>query len=395
MYKFILLVVPLFYYYVLSFISLIVFSLGFYSDEIKTVGYFNGSIAYYSLFLFIFIGSTYLIWKIVPNKYKDLNFRLRHKKEILMISGLLLLFYFIPVLLYKPAFVNGLNRYQFTDLPYVDIFNIKLFLAILSFVWGAYASQEHKKLSKFTMLWIGFVLISFCYGEKSSGVIDSLIYFFCGYFLYRNKDIKFKTFFLLFLLFISFPFVLFIIQLFIINIPTSELSDAFLIRLARQGQVFWIAYEEFVNNNLRFENFGIFNYFSDELKGMKLIMYTFMPFDKYEAHSGSLAAGYPGILFFADNSLFSIIFMYATLSMLSILPFIVYFFILLRYRMHYLILFFIVFSMTVHLKIFQSGNIQLITNIKYIIFYFTMIILLFYLLSRKRRTPCELSETDK
>jgi hypothetical protein len=159
------------------------------------------------------------------------------------------------------------------------------------------------------------------------------------------------------------------IQLFVLNIPSSELSDAFFIRLARQGQVFWIAYEELINASVQANhsiNLNIFNYYYDGLNGMKLIMYTFMPIEQFESHNGSLAAGYPGILFLVDNNLLSLVLMYVFLSIVSIIPYIVYFFIILRYKLNYILLFFIVFAMTVHLKIFQSGNIHLLTNINYI-----------------------------
>ena len=396
MYKFIILIAPLLYYNILTLISLIVFSCGFYSDEIDRIGYFNGSITFYVLFIIISVLSYYIVWKFLPTRYKIIDFRLRYKNEVFFISGLLLFYYAIPVVWYQPAFILGINRYEFTDLPYVYLFNIKLFLAILSFVWGAYNAQSNKKISRFALLWLSFIVISFCYGEKSSGVIDSLIYFFCGYYLYKNQDIKFKTFVWLFTLIISFPFILFMIQLFVINIPSNELSDAFLIRLARQGQVFWIGYEELINSNVYSSgNFDIFNYYTNGLNGMKLLMYTFMPINQFESHSGSLAAGYPGILFLVDNNIIVLVFMYIFFACMSILPYIVYFFIILRYKLHYLVLFFIVFSMTVHLKIFQSGNMHLLTNMKYIIFYSVILMIVFYTLMRKRKNKIELSNLNK
>lgn len=394
MYKFLLLIAPLTYYNILTFISLIVFSLGFYSDEINAVGYHNGSISFFSLFLLLSIFSYYLVWKAIPNRLKDFSFKLKHKKEVIWISILFLLYYAIPIFIYKPTFILGINRYAFSDLPYVALFNIKLFLAILSFIWGAYASREEKKLSIFTFLWFSFIIISFSYGEKSSGVIDSIIYFICGLLLFRNKEIKLKTFTILLLLIISFPFILFTFQLFILQIPISELSDAFLIRLARQGQVFWIAYEELINSNISVSNLNILNYFSDELNGMKLIMYTFMPYDKFITHTGSLAAGYPGILFLINNDLLILILMYISFSIISIFPFVVYFFIILRCKYHYLLLFFIAFSITVHLKIFQSGNMHLLTNYKYILFYFFITILFVHVITKKPREKIEIRKVN-
>lgn len=384
--KFIILILPFLFFSFVLLLSLVVFENGIYSDEIDVIGYSNGSSPFFLLYLCISISVFLIIWLFIPNEIKSLDYNLSYHKSIIYISIVLLIYFLIPILLYGPSHFLGINRYEFNSLPYVKLFNIKLFLAVFSFVWGAYHSREENKYSIYLGLYLCFIFICIAYGEKNSGIIDSMIYFACGYFLYSVSKIKLISILKFFTIIIIIIIVIFSLQLLLLNVPISELVDSFLIRLGRQSQVFWGAYELGIISDIEYNiNWNGFNYYYEGLKGMKLIMYTLMSPDMYNIHSGSLAGGYPGILFLMTSDIIYLLILYIVLSIVFIIPFIVYFFLIFRVSYFPIILPFYIFAMTVHLKIFQSGNIFLLTNPKYVFFYcISLLLILLYFIKKEK-----------
>jgi hypothetical protein len=385
--KFFILLLPYLFFSLITLSSLYIFASGTYSDEIDVVGYDNGSLNFYLFYIFISILSFLFIWGLVPSRIKELSFQLKNKKMIVYLSIVLLFFYAIPIFLHGPSFLLGINRYEFNSLPYVKIFNIKLLLAVFSFIWGAYYSRDTKKFSIYLKLYFIFIFICLLYGEKASGILDSIVFFLVGYFLYSSKSFSFIKFTKIILPVLTIPILLFTIQLNLAG-TADNLIESFFIRVGRQCQVFWGAYEqEILTNAIRHEiDWSGLNYYYEGLKGMKLSMYNLMPTEMYNNHTGSLAAAYPGVLFFITNDMFYLILFYIVFSIIYIVPFIFYFLFILRISYSYIILPFYVFAMTVHLKIFQSGNIFLLTNPKYILFYsFILLFILFYFVKRLSR----------
>lgn len=385
--KFFILLFPYLFFSLIILSSLYIFATGIYSDEIDVVGYDNGSLSFFIMYMVISLFSFLFVWSLVPKGIKDLNYNLKSRKAVIYLSILLLLFYSIPIFLHGPSFLLGINRYEFNNLAYVKVFNIKLLLAIFSFVWGAYYSRDIKKFSIYLKLYLIFIFICLLYGEKASGILDSIVFFLVGYFLYSNKSFSFIKFTKIILPILTIPILLFTIQLNLVG-TADNLLESFFIRVGRQCQVFWGAYQqEILINAIRHEiDWRGLNYYYEGLKGMKLSMYNLMPTEMYNNHTGSLAAAYPGVLFFITNNMFYLILLYIVFSIIYIVPFIFYFLFILRISYSYIILPFYVFAMTVHLKIFQSGNIFLLTNPKYILFYsFIMLFILFYFVKRTCR----------
>lgn len=384
---FLLLIFTFLYYAVLTQVALYCFQSGIYSDEVNTIGFDNGSADFYLFYLAISVAAFFVFWRFIPKIGKNFDFDLRHRDAVAVVSMLLLCYFSVPLAIYGPALFSGMNRYAYQELPLVTIFNLKLFLALFSFVWGAFHTQYGKSTKKFLFFYLSYLFICVLYGEKASGIVDSFFYFFTGYFLYRKTPMKLSVVLSIAATVIIIPLLIYSMQLLIIGLSMDQVLIAFFTRLGRQGQVFWSVYGSEVfrasQDNIAWDQF---NYFREGYSGMKLLMYSVMPPDKFAAHTGSLAAGYPAILFYTTHSALHLIGIIAAMSFIYIIPMYFYFFVLLRYKYFFVILPFFVFALTVHLKIFQSGNIFLMTNPKYVIFYIgTVILLLFFFLARMRR----------
>lgn len=390
------LLIPFIFFNILSFSSLIVFSSGIvYSDEVGTSGYYNGSIEFYLYYLFISSIIFMLAWAAVPKKIKKIDFELKYEKEIVIMSILFLVYYSIPIFLNGPAFMIGINRYVYKELPFAVVCNIKLFLAVFSFIWGAYASKDKRSFSKFIKLYITFIFIAICYGEKGSGTVLSFIFFITGYLIYSTR-IRYFKFILIGLLASLIVLLVYAMQLYISGVDIEQIGEAFIIRFGRQSQVFWAVFNDRINISSVDTSIWLngFNYYNDSLMGGKLIMYNIMPTDQYNAHNGSLAGVFPAILMYISNDIFILFLIVVIMSIIYITPFIFYFLVLMRYKKYYILLPFIVFALTVHLKIFQSGNIFLITNPKYILFYLVVIFGMSYYIF-KRKAHSDLSKIDQ
>jgi hypothetical protein len=376
---------PFVFFNILTLLSLVIFeNYGHYADEIDIYGYHNGSIEAYLYYLLIAFASILFVWRGLLSKITHTMPLFRCRKELIVLSLLLLLFYATPLLIHGPAFIKGVNRYEYQLLPYVKFFNLKLMLAIFSFVWGAYASRETKFMNPFILLYAGYLLVCILYGEKASGPINSVFFFYTGYLIYSYKRPSIKKILTYSLGTLIFIFTFFYIQLYLIDINPGEILEAFLSRFSRQGQIFFGVIElDLQRQNMGAINWDLFNYLSSNSQGMELLKYELMPHEKYVTKTGSLGVGFPGILLFTTNSNFIITALYILMSVAYIVPIFVYFFVLLKVRYFIVILPFYVYSMTVHLKIFESGNIQLLTNYKYIMFYIVVLLLLMAAFVRK------------
>ncbi|MCB0390346.1 MAG: hypothetical protein KDD58_03595 [Bdellovibrionales bacterium] len=358
--------------------------MGAYSDEIDEIGYPVGAPLKYSITILISLIIFYFVWKLLPIKIRNAEIHFEYQKLFFSFFTIGLLYFSIPVFMYGPAPITGLNRYQFNDLPMVPLFNIKLFLGLLCSILGVIFATaiNHKDKKLAFRLFLILMLINICYGEKASGLIIALIYFAIGYLIALNKKISIIKFSLSSLALLCFLISLYVGQLLIRDIELEGIWDHFGNRVARQSQLWWKVSQLSQSGAIAEldSGFKLFTEYKDvksvDLEGgMRFMMSQVMEEKAFAKHKGSLAAGYPSILMFIDGgkSFWPLI---VIMAFIYILPY--YFCFFIGY-LHPLIKLFVPFSLYfigVHLKIFETGNIYLFSNPKYYFGYLFILLML-------------------
>lgn len=368
--------------------------MGAFSSELGEFGYPTGGYIRYIIYIGISIAEYILIMLLI--RPKPIQGSKKVDRFVLIFFSCALIFYAIPIIIHGPAFLLKLNRYEFMDLPMVGFFNIKLFLGVMMLFLGIAARPggDYRKYS--FLLFFLTVAVMMMYGEKFSGPLISIIYFFGGLWI-GTGDQKIRLEKILGILILALAFMASVYFLW----GTSEghspyvIAEAFADRLARQGQAWWKLDELAMHQGGAhgfsvFQNLNYFNHSQDTPLGNHYIMSLIMPEKQYSAHEGSISAVYPAILYLNNN--FGELLVYALIfNFIYWLVQIFYFHFLYRKQVIYLMPVFCLWY-TVHLKIFESGNIYLLGHYKYLLGLMAAISIMLIIKSgafRKNRLPTE------
>ena len=297
---------------------------------------------------------------------------------IILASHLILLsIYIIPILINKPAFILGITRYEYLNLPYVKLFNIKLLICLHALFLGLLESNRSYILKFRNVLLISTIFVMFCYGEKLSGFLILSSYFFSGFIL-TSKKFNLKIIFTN-TLFISFSLILIYLIVILLQGKTLIYSlGAFIYRMSLQGQAYWVTdlYSFVYNHEFKIGLLDNLNYYSDHTQlGNEFIKNYFI--SSKESHmEGSWAAVYPSILCLNQSYLgfilISIVF--------NFFNFLIYNIILSNgtFRLFSIFSIIICYYYSVVLKVFQSGNMYLLTHPKFILLTGLLLLIAFY-----------------
>ena len=221
---------------------------GAYANELREIGFYTGSSLRLLLWAVVHLLPLVLLSLIKVSRRKR-YFNFSKLKKIIHISLLLLCFYSIPIFIYGPTFISGVNRYDFLEKRYVDIFNIKLLIATYCFYLGAIRNWENLR-NQSRNIFLGVLFIMVCYGEKFSGPVNAMIFYATGhYFAMGDEKIRpFKIFRMYGMIAISLVFI-YGIALFSIGRNLDIIIAAALNRIAREGAMWWAVDVAYANNN--------------------------------------------------------------------------------------------------------------------------------------------------
>jgi hypothetical protein len=362
--------------------SLLLLEGGAYSSEIGEYGYATGGWYRYGIYIGLSVIQYFLIFRLISPRAPVIDWSpLNERLTIYLFAGSLA-FYAVPVIYYGPAVLIGLNRYEFIDLPIVQIFNIKLYIAVLSFYIGLVANKPGSPYRrKAKILFSLTIIVMVMYGEKFSGPIAAYISYYSGKLMAeKNGYINFRQICKVALALFIFLAGIYFLWGALSGFGADLIATAFIDRASRQGQAWWKLDEMAnllggANGKSVIDNLLYYSYSESNPLGNKYVMSMIMPSDLYNMHSGSFAAVYPAILYLNNNYITFLFYALAMNALYWVGQIIVYFY---SYRG------FIIYALpatcawyAVNLKIFQSGNVYLITHINYIIglIFFAVIIL--------------------
>ena len=373
--RFISLTLPFIVYNFIFFVSLFIINEGIYTSELQKETFDNSSQWVFLFYFLLSLSIFYIFYRISNLSSFSINLDVKEQNFIIVFISLMAAFYSVPILIHGPAMLNGLNRYQFLLLKYVDFFNIKAWISLTCYFLGIL--YFYRKRASIILL-ICIVLLTLLYGEKASGPILMFTFFISGLLMKMNVPIKvFSKITLLAMLVAMFLVFIYFIQLVLLDLETERIINAFYIRLGRQSQIFWELYNRFPFADYNVDKSSLFgNIFhsGDTISSMHYMMKIVMPIDEYIKHGGSLAGGYPSVLLLITNNLVEFFLLSSLLSILYI-SVVFFFFVSLfrfKYSMYFAPIFF--FAFTVHLKVFQTGNLSLFLNEKYIVVLFCSIL---------------------
>lgn len=375
--RFLSLILPFISYCGIFLISLFVINSSIYTSDLRLLTYNNGSqwlfLGYFTISLIIF----YFFYKI--SNIRTLKFNISDKQQgfLLFSIFLLVIFYFVPIAIHGPALLRGMNRYQFLELSYVKFFNIKVWISMLCYVLGfLYSSRKRSSI----FLFIFVILTALMYGEKGSGPILMITFFLSGLMMRTSRNVRVLTLIKIGAIGIVSLFTIYVLQLLFLSLEIDVVLNAFENRLGRQSQLFWAFCNLFPFKDSEINLDMIFGSVSDEntISTMHYMMELVMPKDEFLSFEGSLAGGYPSVLLLLVDTKLGFLFLSATLSIIYIV--VIYFFFVSLFKITYTVyvLPILYFGFTVHLKVFQTGNLSLFFNEKYLVI--LLLSFLFYFL---------------
>lgn len=328
---------------------------GAYSSEIGEHGRWVGATLMFFLYLGVSLLAFAIVYYALPHKAPpppDKTF----VRSANMASVLLLAYYAIPVLVYGPAFLTGQNRYQFLDNPWVQVFNVKLYLGMIC-VYHGWMLRTTRKWT-YLLFFLAVLAVMVAWGEKFSGPQYSVVYFVAGLALAGGSLRR-----LIMPLAILTPIVLAIWAL-----PTlladrgNELVDAFSSRLARQGQVFYKVVEEppdSIDARSSLEVLDYFGSYTPHQNGMNYLKDRYIADDLRDVHEGSFAAGFPAIVL--SGGLFAgmiIVFLLEIVRFLLMREILI-----VGFQVQSVVIWPVYFYLLNYIgKIFESGNTYLLTS---------------------------------
>ena len=338
---------------------------GAYANELRQVGFPTGSSVRLIGWIFVHLVPFFFSALFILPRLRHVEFTSRTNSMLLIISSFLILFYSVPIILYGPTFLNGLNRYQFLELQYVGIFNIKLLLAINCFYLGRISAGFDKAITaKFLFIFVLFLMI--CYGEKFSGPVNAILFFLMGQFYgFGKKTLKLRTLIKLYASVFVVLVMIYAIALLALGRDISTIRNAAENRIGREAAMWWIADYQRQNDIFYISKsipdvLNYYEYSSESPLGNQLFKLSFMHPEEKRSHTGSVAAVYPAILYLGGE--------YSTLLVLSFFfaifywSFIFVFFTLNINGVLSLLTPFYSYVFAAFLKIFQSGNLHLLTS---------------------------------
>lgn len=386
------LVVPFLSFSILFFPSLIILELGIYTDELEVFTYSNGAIYVYTFYFLFMISIYYFLFNLLSISKLNLDISGKYETYIITIFILMLCFYSVPIFYYGPSFMIGFNRYQFMDLPFVSIFNIKAIISINTFFLGAIIGCNGEKSKLASILLLVLLFVSICYGEKGTGPILIITYSISGYFCFKNTRISFKKLLLVLLFFASILGLIYALQIVLGGGNADIIERHFHNRLGRQSQLYWSLYEYYFggvisSSNIEMEKIFGSIYDSETKSTMRYMMELVMPRNKYIAHTGSLTGGYPSVLFLLVDNFYALILISFIFGLVYIIPLLSLFLYINKFSELKYLAPMLVFPYTVHLKVFQTGNLSQFLNIKYIAFlmFSTILIVIYKSIQIKRK----------
>lgn len=383
--RLIALILPFLSYSGIFIISLFLINQGVYTSELGVYTFDNGS----QWLFFIYFMMSLLVFFMFYNlsNIKNITFHISKKKESYLLNfiSVLALFYFIPILLHGPAILLGMNRYQYLELPFVSVFNIKAWISLLCYVLGFLFHQNKKRTVILFMIILGTAVL---YGEKGSGPLLMLTFFLSGFLMYKSKRLKLVSLFKFIAVGIVILFSIYVVQLLVLDIDLQTIINALVNRLARQSQIFWEMYNQFPFEQGRIDSALLFGRLGDSstISTMHYMMKLVMPAAEYSKHGGSLAGGYPSVLFLLTDSYIQLLLLSMLLSIVYIV--VIHFFFVSLFKVSYVfyLLPILYFGFTVHLKVFQTGNVSLFLNEKYLVVLFLSLLFCLLLTLNSFRT---------
>ena len=357
-------------------VSTYVFEAGTVSDEIDQVGYAVGAPELLLSYMGVSLLTFYLIWKLVPRRIRERDIVFHSPRFFYFLFAMALVFYAVPILQYGPAVMRGLNRYQFHALPNVAMFNIKLFMGIACSVLGLIIAGKTKTNRRIAWSLLGvLIILNLAYGEKASGMLMDFTFFASGLLIGFNRPIRVFAFLAPALAAGGLLVGMYFLQLGVAGATTDDISAHFANRFGRQSQLWWKTVELHKRGDLvsKARDVDMLLDYDDakedrNVSGMRYMMSVVMPAKRFAQHNGSLAGGYPAALFYIDGGENFFVFV-IILAIVYIVPFYLIFVIFFESpALQYLIPLGIYF-LTVHLKIFDSGNTYLVSNPKYMVGY--------------------------
>ena len=363
---------------------------GAYSSEIAQAGYYTGGWYRYVIYMVLSILEYFVIFRMLSPRLQFERVMV-NERLIIILFAVSLLFYSAPVFYYGPAVLIELNRYEFMDLPHVKFFNIKLYIAVMAFYLGLTAGPGGSYRAMAKTLFFALIIVMLMYGEKVSGPITAFISYYGGL-LMASQDNKIKLAGLLKIGLGIAGFFLLIYYLWgaMAGHTADIIFDAFLDRASRQGQVWWkldelANYQGGAMGKSVLDNLNNYAYASNNPLGNQYIKSLLMPAELYQMHSGSLAAVYPGILYLNNDFYTFLAYALVMNAIYWIVQIAIYFYSFRSFAIYALPATCAWYA--VHLKIFQSGNIYLISHINYLagLTFFLIILLLFQYMRRTGR----------
>jgi hypothetical protein len=335
--------------------ALYVLESGIYSKEIGEAGREVGSPTIFLIYVAVALLAFFAALALAPHRAPPMPGR-RYMKTANVLSVALLLFYCIPLVVYKPAYLTGMNRYDFVQLPFAGFFNVKIYLAIICCYHGWMFARTRKlwHLAYFALV----VLAQIGWGEKFSGPSYAITYFVTGLALSGGFAKKLAIAGVIFL-----PIILGIWSLPLLLVDrTDEAVDAFENRLGRQAQVFYKVIDEPPEGEKAMPLPELLNYFSPnipEYNGLNYLKALYIPPDLAEIHEGSYAAGWPAVIL--STGLFSGFFVVFLLEVLRFLLMREVLIVGFHAQKLWLVPVYIYFLMYLG-KIYESGNTYILTS---------------------------------
>lgn len=350
-------------------LSVFLMELGAFSSELGQFGFATGGGFRLLLFMAISIVIFYFIQLILKPKFEYTNSPTKDKIIVIWFITLICA-YTIPLLVYGPPVLTGKNRYEFAELPLANYLNIKLIISIACFFLSFVASSRGKLRSSAWKLFILSLVLMVLWGEKMSGPFNAIIYFATGYLL--NSDIKINVGKALF---VSLSLIVVILSFYLVwglisGLSTELILFSFLDRGARQGQAYW-KLDMLANiDNVVFtkgvlENMNFYDYSASNVLGNRYVKNQILNPDLFGIHTGSFAAVYPAILYL-NNSFTEFLGYGAMFEIIYWIVIVIFFYYSHRGPFIYLMPF-LCSWFAVHLRIYQSGNIYLLTHYNYIL----------------------------
>lgn len=292
-----------FYYYIGMCISLLLVNNGVHMIEVDQYGSPNGSVLIMLAYFFYSIGISNTVFSTVIKKgsrttLPKISIKLAENFIVLIISSIIMLGFAI-MLFYSGPVLKGMNRVLFWQNMEPSGLSFYPTLLLQSFYFAGYlylsrCYDRNRSILANLMLLSYIFLAIFVLGEKFSAFI---IYFTIFCFLLpsftKNLRIKKKTFFLLFLCFLS--LMLIIVLSYLAQGYDSEFIFA---RVALQGQVLWSVinfdFPLLVTDNSCLFNCAGYNGISDYISFKYLPINTYL---HYSATSTKLSGFAPAAQF--------------------------------------------------------------------------------------------------